>query len=150
MADGSKKSVIAAICGNSLVMCSKFVGFLTTASPSMLAESIHSLADVMNQSLLLFGIHRSEKDPDSQFSRGYGRERFVWALISAVGIFFLGCGVTIVHRIESLLHRSSHSEAMASSALTWNVAILIFSLVIRARFWGSRWRAFASSQTAPC
>lgn len=131
MADGSKKSVMAAICGNTLVMISKLIGFVITASPSMLAESIHSFADVMNQALLLLGIHRSEKDPDSLFSRGYGRERFVWALISAVGIFFLGCGVTVVHGIESLMHHSPATEGSeVTSGLGWNVGILLFSLVI--------------------
>lgn len=33
---------------------------------------------------------------------GYSRERFVWSLISAVGIFCLGCGATIVHGVQNL------------------------------------------------
>ena len=59
---------------------------------------------MLNQILLLIGIVRSGKSADPHFDYGYTAERYVWALISAVGIFFLGCGVTIYHGIESLLH----------------------------------------------
>jgi zinc transporter 9 len=33
---------------------------------------------------------------------GYSKERFVWSLISAVGIFCLGSGATIVHGVQNL------------------------------------------------
>lgn len=33
---------------------------------------------------------------------GYSKERFVWSLISAVGIFCLGSGATIVHGFQNL------------------------------------------------
>lgn len=35
-------------------------------------------------------------------SYGYSKERFVWSLISAVGIFCLGSGATIVHGVQNL------------------------------------------------
>ena len=129
MATGSKASVISAIIGNSLVMVSKIIGFILTGSSSMLAESIHSFADVMNQWLLWLGITKSEQAPDDHHARGYGRERFVWALISAVGIFFLGCGVTVYHGIEKLIHPVEH---IAYTPLEYGsaLAILGFSLLV--------------------
>ena len=33
---------------------------------------------------------------------GYSKERFVWSLIYAVGIFCLGSGATIVHGVQNL------------------------------------------------
>ena len=36
------------------------------------------------------------------YSYGYSKERFVWSLISAVGIFCLGSGATIVHGFQNL------------------------------------------------
>ena len=36
------------------------------------------------------------------YSYGYSKERFVWSLISAVGIFCLGAGATIVHGVQNL------------------------------------------------
>ncbi|MEZ4433849.1 MAG: cation diffusion facilitator family transporter [bacterium] len=124
MADGSKTSVIAAIAGNSLVMIAKFAGFFMTGSGAMLSEAIHTLADLMNQVLLLIGIVRSGKAPDVTYQYGYGRERYVWALISAVGIFFLGCGVTVYHGVDALLH--PHPV----EGLGWALGVLTFAFIV--------------------
>ena len=93
----AETSVIAALVVNTVLTIVKFVAFSVTGSGAMLSETIHSFADVMNQALLLIGIKRASKDADGRFQYGYGRERFVWALMSAVGIFFLGCGFTVMH-----------------------------------------------------
>lgn len=120
----SKTAVVAAIAGNSLVMVAKFAGFFITGSGAMLSEAIHTLADLMNQILLLIGIVRSDREADADYHYGYGRERYVWALMSAVGIFFLGCGVTIYHGVDALMH--PHEVV----GLGWAIAVLLFALVI--------------------
>lgn len=104
MAAGSSKAVYTAIVGNFIVMVGKFAAFFVSGSAAMLSEGIHSFADVSNQCLLALGIERSKKSPDKRHPYGYVRERYIWALISAVGIFFLGCGVTIYHGITTLIH----------------------------------------------
>ena len=124
-AQGSRGAVITAIVGNTLVMIAKFVAFAFTGATSMFSEAIHTLADLLNQILLLVGIVRSEKSADPDFAYGYMAERYVWALISAVGIFFLGCGVTIYHGVESLM--SDHHEL---KDINWAVGVLIFSLLL--------------------
>ena len=50
-----------------------------------------------------WGIKRSKKHPNALFHYGFGAERFLFALLSAVGIFVLGCGVSIYHGIHGLL-----------------------------------------------
>ena len=90
MATDSKTPVIAAIVGNTLVTASKFVAWALSGSSSMLAESIHSLADTANQILLLVGIQRSRKPPTRLLKFGSGQERYFWNLVSACAIFFLG------------------------------------------------------------
>ena len=122
---GSKQSVLAAIAGNSVVCVAKFTGFFVTGSGAMLSEGIHTAADLMNQWLLFLGIVKADKAPDADFPFGYAKERFVWALISAVGIFFLGCGVTIVHGVHSLLHPPEELPD-----LSWAIGILVFSLIL--------------------
>lgn len=94
--------VFAAIFGNFLITCIKFIGYFISGSGALFSEAIHSFADVSNQVLLMVGIKRSVKQADEEFTYGYGRERFFWALISACSIFFLGAGVTISHGIQSL------------------------------------------------
>lgn len=130
-ASGSKKAVLAAIVGNTLVMIAKFVAFIFTGASSMLSEAIHTLADVLNQILLMVGIVRSDKTPDEDNAYGYMAERYIWALISAVGIFFLGCGVTMYHGIESLIHQlSHHGETEPLKDLNWAIGVLVFSLLL--------------------
>lgn len=102
MASGSKVAVYSAIIGNSIVMVAKFIAFFFTGSSSMLSEGIHSFADVSNQCLLALGIQKSQRKADARHPYGYVRERYIWALISAVGIFFLGCGVTVYHGVHGI------------------------------------------------
>jgi len=117
-------AVVAAIVGNTVVAVAKFIAFFITGSGSILSEAIHSVADVLNQVLLYLGIVRSNRAADDDYQYGYGRERFVWSLMSAVGIFFLGCGVSVYHGIDSLLHPH------AVTSINWAVGVLIFALVV--------------------
>jgi divalent metal cation (Fe/Co/Zn/Cd) transporter len=68
---GGKKAIVAAFFANLLIAVSKFVVFLITGAASLLAESIHSLADTGNQGLLLHGGRAARRAPDEQhpFSR---------------------------------------------------------------------------------
>lgn len=120
----SKGAVYAAILGNTLVMAAKFGAFAFTGSGAMLSEGMHSLADVMNQGLLALGIRSSERHADDDHPYGFGQARFAWALVSAVGIFFLGCGVTLYHGVHSLLHPEPVESPLAA------LGVLLFALVV--------------------
>lgn len=125
MAGGSKAAVYGAIAANSLVMVAKFIGFFFTGSGTMLAEGIHSAADVGNQTLLAVGMKRSQMPPDAEHPFGYGRDAFIWSLMSAVGIFFIGCGVTIAHGVHTLMAGGEHEVG----SHTFNLGILVFAFV---------------------
>ncbi|MEE2755189.1 MAG: cation diffusion facilitator family transporter [Myxococcota bacterium] len=122
----SRFAVVSAMVGNTVVAMAKFVAFAMTGSGSILSEAIHSVADVMNQALLYLGVIKSSKSADSTYQYGYGRERFVWSLMSAVGIFFLGCGVSLYHGVHSVLHPKE------ATGIAWAVGVLIFALVVEA------------------
>jgi len=102
MSHGSTKTVLTALAGNSLVTVAKFFGFFVSGSSALLAEAVHSLADTANQGLLYLGLRRSTRKADSEHHFGYGQEQYFWNLVSAVTIFFLGCGYTIMHAVEQL------------------------------------------------
>jgi zinc transporter 9 len=124
-AHGSK-SVIAALVGNSVVTIAKFIAATVSGSAVMFAESIHSLADTLNQALLAIGIKRSKKVADELHSYGYGNERFFWAVISACGVLFVGAGVTVMHAVEQLSH-PSHQVAQVNMLAVW---VLMFALLV--------------------
>nr|CAB3486625.1 unnamed protein product [Digitaria exilis] len=98
----SHRAVNTALWCNFLVFSLKFGVWVSTSSHVMLAELVHSVADFANQALLAYGLSSSRRAPDALHPYGYSKERFVWSLISAVGIFCLGSGATIVHGVQNL------------------------------------------------
>ncbi|KAL3680156.1 hypothetical protein R1sor_023112 [Riccia sorocarpa] len=98
----SQRAVVTALWCNFLVFSLKLGVWVMTSSHVMLAEAIHSLADLANQGLLAYGLMSSKRAPDAMHPYGYSKERFVWSLISAVGIFCLGSGATIIHGVQNL------------------------------------------------
>lgn len=97
----SSRAVNIAIAANSLCSIMKFGAFLYTGSGSLMSEALHSFADLVNQIFLYIGIQRSKREPTEDHPLGFGGERFIWALISAVGLFTFGSAGSIVHGIHS-------------------------------------------------
>lgn len=116
--------ILAAFFGNAIVCVAKFAGFVLTGSGAMFSEAIHSLADTANQSLLIIGVKRTAQKPNRLFPYGYGKERFIWALISACGIFFIGCGVTVYHGVGALINEPEVQFSI------WNIYILLAAFII--------------------
>ncbi|MAE76263.1 MAG: cobalt transporter [Planctomycetes bacterium] len=124
MANEGKGAVVLAVIGNGFLTVVKFLAFLLSGSGAMLSEAIHSFADTSNQLLLWIGIQRSERPATPNFPYGYGVERYLFALLSAIGIFVLGCGVTVYHGISNLLHPPQlHLSG-------WTFGVLALSFVI--------------------
>ena len=69
------KSVVTALFGNIFVTIIKTIIAFFSGSASMFAESVHSFADTLNQSLLLIGLKRSRKPADNFRGYGYGIKR---------------------------------------------------------------------------
>jgi len=99
-------SVSISIVTNSVIAGAKGFGWFVTGSPTLFAEMIHSFADVGNQVLLKVGEVRGRGAPDSVHPFGRGQEKFFWALVSAVSVFFIGCGINIYHGVHALLARA--------------------------------------------
>jgi cation diffusion facilitator family transporter len=88
--EGSNKAIVAALAANVGIAVTKFIAFLLTRSSSMLAESIHSLADSGNQVLLLVGGRRAQREATEEHPFGYGRSRYLYAFIVSVVLFSVG------------------------------------------------------------
>ena len=88
--EGGTKAVVAALLANTGIAITKFIAFLLTGFSSMLAESIHSVADASNQGLLLLGGKRSKREATDEHPFGYGRERYIYAFVVAIVLFSIG------------------------------------------------------------
>lgn len=89
-ASGGTKAVVAALAANLTIAVFKFVAWAVTASSSMLAEAIHSVADSGNQVLLLVGGKKARREADAEHPFGYGRERYVYSFIVSIVLFSVG------------------------------------------------------------
>ncbi|MEV4136470.1 cation diffusion facilitator family transporter [Dactylosporangium sp. NPDC049742] len=123
--EGGTKAVVAALFANLGIAVTKFVAFLLTGSSSMLAESIHSVADSGNQGLLLFGGRQSKRRADAEHPFGYGRERYVYAFVVAVVLFFVGG----IFALYEAWHKIGHPEPIDK----WQwvpVAVLVAAIIM--------------------
>jgi cation diffusion facilitator family transporter len=121
-AGGGTKAIIAALAANAGIAAAKFVGFLVTGSSSMLAESVHSLADTTNQGLLLLGQKTSKRAADQEHPFGYGRDRYFYSFIVALMLFSLGSAFAIYEGV----HKVGHPEPLESPI----VAVLILVVAV--------------------
>lgn len=102
MAGSSKKVIIAALLGNTLIALTKFTAAALTNSSAMLSEGIHSLVDTGNQILLLYGLKRAQKPADEMFPFGHGKEVYFWSFVVAILIFAVGAGVSMYEGVLRL------------------------------------------------
>ena len=115
-------SILFALGANVAIFAAKLVAALYTGSGSMLAESIHSLADSGNQLLLIIGIKRAKRLPDDEHPLGYGKSIYFWSFIVALILFSMGGMFSVYEGI----HKISHPQPLTS---TWvAILVLVFSV----------------------
>jgi cation diffusion facilitator family transporter len=102
--EGSTRAILAAFLANLGIAIAKFAAFLVTGAASMLAESIHSVADTGNQALLAFGGRQGRRAPTAEHPFGFGHERYFWAFLVAVVLFTLGSLFALFEGYDKLRH----------------------------------------------
>jgi cation diffusion facilitator family transporter len=119
---GSTRAILAALLANAGIAVAKFIGFVITGSSSMLAESVHSVADTSNQGLLLFGQRQARKEADALHQFGHGRSRYFYSFVVALVLF----SICSVFALYEGYHKISHAEELTSPI----VAIVILAVAI--------------------
>lgn len=127
-ANGGTRAIVAALLANAGIAVTKFVAFLLTGSSSMLAESIHSVADSGNQGLLLLGGRRAKRAATPQHPFGYGRERYIYAFIVSIVLFTVGG----LFALYEAYHKWSHPEGIKS--WQWVPVVVLVSAIVMESF----------------
>ncbi|MDQ1038243.1 cation diffusion facilitator family transporter [Streptomyces sp. V3I8] len=122
-ASGGTKAIVAALAANLAIAVAKFVAFLFSGSSSMLAESVHSLADSGNQGLLLLGGKKAQREATSQHPFGYGRERYIYAFLVSIVLFSVGGMFAIYEGYEKIKHPHELEHWY------WPVGVLVFAII---------------------
>ena len=135
MADESTSTVVVAILANLGIAVAKGVAGALSGSAAMISESAHSLADTTNEAFLLVAVKRSNRPADERHQFGYGRERYFWTLLAAVGIFVGGGVFSVLQGVNEL--RSSPHE---SGHFGLSFIVLGVSFVLEAVSWAQAFR----------
>ena len=149
------KAVVAAFAANLGIAVIKFVAFLLTGSASMLAESVHSVADTGNEVLLLVGRGRSSRPPSDEHPFGFGRERYFYGFVVSVMLFTVGAAFSVYDGVHKMLNPEPvHSPLVAFAVLILSAVLEGFSLRTGIREanrvrGGRSWGAFIRRSKAP-
>jgi len=122
--EGGTRAILAALVANLGIALTKFIAFLLTKSSSMLAESIHSVADSGNQLLLLIGGRRASREATPEHPFGYGRQRYVYAFLVSIVLFSVGGLFAIYEGV----HKWQHPEPIEGR--WWWVPIVVLLVAI--------------------
>jgi cation diffusion facilitator family transporter len=140
MAGSSKKVIIAALLGNTLIALTKFIAAAITNSSAMLSEGIHSLVDTGNQILLLYGLKRAQKPADEMFPFGHGKEVYFWSFVVAILVFALGAGVSVYEGVLRL------REPQPVANVYINYIVLGLALLFEGAAWFFALREFSKQK----
>ena len=106
------RAVFAALIANLGIAVTKFVAFLLTGSSSMLAESVHSVADTGNELLLIVGRGRSSRPASEEHPFGFGRERYFYGFVVSVMLFTVGGAFSIYDGVHKIMNPAAVHDAL--------------------------------------
>jgi cation diffusion facilitator family transporter len=130
MHEGTRRAIFAAFLANLGIALSKFAAFAITGSASMLAESIHSVADTGNQLLLFFGGRQSRREPTAEHPFGFGQERYFFAFVVALVLFSLGSLFALAEGVDKL-RNPEHLDSPIVAYIVLGVAIVLEGFSLR-------------------
>jgi cation diffusion facilitator family transporter len=123
-ADHSTSHILQSLVVNLIIAVAKGIGALISGSGSMLAETLHSLADCGNQLLLLMGVKKSRTPPTAAHPLGYGRALYFWSFMVAL-LLFTGGGMFSIYEA---IHKLRHPEPVGDMALALGILGLSLAL----------------------
>src|SRR5687767_1769416 len=129
--EGGTRAIIAALLANLGIALTKFVAFFLTGSSSMLAESIHSVADSGNQGLLLLGGKRAERGATPKHPFGFGRERYIYAFIVSIVLFTVG-GLFALYEAYHKYHEvhEGHENELLEGSWWWVPLVVLTAAIV--------------------
>jgi cation diffusion facilitator family transporter len=140
----SVRVVIAALVGNLLIALSKFLAAFFSGSIATLAEAVHSVADSVNQLLLMVGIRRAARRPTLLHPFGHAVENYFWPFLVSIMIFVLGGAFALGEGIADLYELANwpdRQDAQHGSRL-WSYGVLGVSFAFEVWSFSVAWSEF--------
>ena len=141
--ESSERIVFYALAGNLVIFSAKYLAAQYSGSSAMLAEAVHSAVDAGNQALLLIGLRSAARSPSALHPYGWGKSVYLWSLVSALGTFWLGGGVSAYSSICELMRSST--SVMTTSGMECGLVLGISFAVDGFVLWKS-WGQFLATK----
>jgi cation diffusion facilitator family transporter len=129
----SQAVILAAFSANLFIALVKFIVAWLTTSSAMLAEAVHSTADMMNQVLLFVGIKKAAKKADELHPFGFSGEAYFWSFIVAIILFTSGAIFSIYEGVHKLRHPQP-VVYLPLALLVLGIAIIAEGISLRVAF----------------
>jgi cation diffusion facilitator family transporter len=117
-------AVITALVANVAVALAKLGAFAVTRSSAMLAESLHSFADSVNEVLLLVGSRRASRPADRRHPFGHARYRYLYAYVVSLTVFWIGGVLAVIEGVSHLVSREAVLDPRLAFAVLGLAALL--------------------------
>ena len=117
-------AVITALVANVAVALAKLGAFAVTRSSAMLAESLHSFADSVNEVLLLVGARRANRPADRRHPFGHTRYRYLYAYVVSLTVFWIGGVLAVIEGVSHLVDREEVLDPRLAFAVLGLAAVL--------------------------
>ncbi|MGW9212883.1 cation diffusion facilitator family transporter [Embleya sp. NPDC055664] len=122
---GTRLTVWVALAANVVIAIAKAAVGVLAGAPALLSEAAHSVADTLNEAFLLASLSRSRRAPDAEHPFGYGKDRYFWSLLAAVGIFVTGGCFSVFQGFEALReHGEPKTGAYVAGLAVLGLALL--------------------------
>jgi cation diffusion facilitator family transporter len=122
---GSTFTVLVALGANLGIAILKAVAGLLSGSGALLSEAAHSVGDTSTQVLLLTALRRSARPADRKHPFGYGKERYFWSLLAAMGILVSGAAFSVYEGVRTILRGGEQTTYAWVNYLVLGLALLL-------------------------
>ncbi len=122
-----KLSPRLSVIGNLFMAVFKFIVGALAGSKGLIADALHSIADMISSIFVLVALKYAEKPKDKRYPYGYGKVEYISTIIAS--LFISLCGVTVfIDALESL--KSGAHKAPDAIAIFATILSLFFSYVM--------------------
>jgi cation diffusion facilitator family transporter len=117
VSDGTRRAIRAALASNLVLLALKSAAAILTGSSVMVAESLHSVVDSINQSFLAVGLRLSSGGGNGSFPFGRGREQFFWSFVAATSTTTISGTLAVLEGAEKLIYGESLRDLWVALAI---------------------------------
>ena len=123
--DQSVVTVLIALAANLGVGVAKLVAGLLSGSGALLSEAAHSVGDTSTQILLLTAVRRSQRPADRRYPFGYGKDRYFWSLLAALGILVSGAAFSVYQGVHTISAGGEQTGYVWVNYLVLGIALVL-------------------------